>query len=274
MGFVDDQLKEFKRAIEESIISAGVKGKDSIIRSSGLINLIHDAVKHELIVQGVNPENVYPRLYETKPEINLVGFFKQKYQDICVLPSNIEKIEVVIDWGPLGYLNKVDPYGSEFSRNALVINVRSQMSSLAKNADTLFERTIAESHNLHIQYPDIVLGEVYLIPINEYDEELVKEKTVGFKDRKTDIERYITFFNSLNNRRDIDSEEYGYERCALLIVDFSREEPYLYNCTADLIQNGLVAEDFQVELETLSFRTFARDILAVYAARHNLKNLT
>ena len=71
----------------------------------------------------------------------------------------------------LEQFKEIDPYGEEYSKNTLVINVRSQMSSLAKNSDTLFERTFAEAMNLHMQYPDIVLGEVYLIPINEYDDE-------------------------------------------------------------------------------------------------------
>lgn len=71
------------------------------------------------------------------------------------------------------------------------------MSSLAKNSDTLFERTFAESQNLHMRYPNIVLGEVYLIPVREYDDELVKSNRVGFKARQTNIEKYISFFNSM-----------------------------------------------------------------------------
>ena len=47
MEFIDDQLLEFKRLIEDSIITGGTKGKESMIRSSVLINLIHDAVKSE-----------------------------------------------------------------------------------------------------------------------------------------------------------------------------------------------------------------------------------
>jgi hypothetical protein len=273
MAFIDDQLVEFKRMIEEAILENGVKGKESVIRASGLINLVHDAVKYELIENGINPDNIFPKLYESKPEIKLVGFFKQKDQDVCAVPSNIEKQKVLINWGPLGYLNKTDPYGDEFSRNTLVINVRSQMSSLAKNADTLFERAIAEAQNLHIQYPDIVLGEVYLIPTNEYDDELVKDRKVGFKDRNTDVERYITFFNSLNNRNNVESDEYKYEKCALLIVDFSKEKPYLYTSTAELVRDGLLPEGFQVEAGTLSFNSFTQDIIDTYARRHDLENL-
>lgn len=49
MAFIDEQLISFRDLIEDAIIQGGSKGKESIIRSSALINLIHDAVKYELI---------------------------------------------------------------------------------------------------------------------------------------------------------------------------------------------------------------------------------
>jgi hypothetical protein len=64
--------------------------------------------------------------------------------------------------------------------------------------------------------------------MHEYDNEMVKQNKVAFKEKGTDLERYITFFNSLNGRPDIDSDEYGYERCALLMVDFNKETSRLY----------------------------------------------
>ena len=187
MEFIKKQLIVFKQMIEQSIRDNGVKGKESMIRSSELINLIHDAVKYELIQQGVNPEKIFPHLNARTPEIKLAGFLKQKDQDVCVLPTNMEKEPIIINWGPLAFENKLDPYGYEFSKNSLVINVRSQMSSLAKNADTLFERTFAEADNLHMRYNDIVLGEVYLIPTHEYDDNLVKKNIVGFKNNCKNI---------------------------------------------------------------------------------------
>lgn len=45
MAFIDDQLLRFKTELEAAILAGGVKGKESIIRSSALINLIHDAVR-------------------------------------------------------------------------------------------------------------------------------------------------------------------------------------------------------------------------------------
>lgn len=272
MEFIEEQLIIFKKMIEQAIIDKGVKGKDSIIRSSELINLIHDAVKFELIKQGINSDKIFPPFNERKPEIKLAGFLKQKDQDICVLPTNMEKKPIIINWGPLAFENKVDPYGYDFSVNSLVINVRSQMSSLAKNSDTLFERTFAEAENLHKRYNEIVLGEVYLIPTHEYDDKLIKDNVVGFKANHTNIEKYISFFNSINNRS-LEEESYLYERCTLLIVDFNRKVPKLYRNSQELKKDGLISDDFPIEYSTLAFDTFAKDILDIYSKRHDINNL-
>ena len=146
------------------------------------------------------------------------------------------------------------------------------MSSIEKNKDTLFERTFAEALNLHMRYPEIVLGEVYLIPLNEYDDELVKINKVGFKYKQTNIQKYISFFNSINNRQ-ISGFPYAYERCALLIVDFSKEQPYLFNNSNELKAAGIISEEFNIEYRNLNFKNFADDILKVYAQRYDLKNL-
>ena len=267
MAFIDDQLIEFKGLIEKSILDGGAKGKESTIRSSALINLIHDAVKYELIDNGVNPSNIFPHLYDTKPELKLAGFLKQKDQDVCVVPSNIPCVSTPITWGPLAFEHKTDDYGYDFTTNTLVINVRSQMSSLAKNSDTLFERTFAEAQNLHLRYPDIVLGDVYLIPVNEYDDELVKQKIVGFKAAKTNVEKYISFFNSINNRHN-GGDAYAYERCALLVVDFSKDKPILFSNSRELKEAGIVSSKFEIEYSTMNFQNFAEDILRIYSERY------
>lgn len=272
MAFIDDQLLEFKRLIEDSIITGGAKGKESMIRSSVLINLIHDAVKYEFIQAGVKRNNIYPHFGDTKPELKMAGFLKQKDQDVCIVPSNIRKAATTINWGPLAFESKNDPYGFDYSTNTLVINVRSQMSSLAKNSDTLFERTFAEAQNLHMRYPDIVLGEVYLIPVHEYDDDMVKRNQVGFRDRQTNIEKYISFFNSINNRP-TGGEDYAYERCALIVVDFNRPQPYLFRNSAELKRAGYISPSFGIEYASLNFHDFVDDILGVYSERYDIRNL-
>lgn len=272
MAYIDEQLIIFKNMIEQSIISGGIKGKESCIRSSVLINLIHDAVKKELIDHGLRSEDIYPHMGETKPEIKLAGFLKQKDQDVCVLPNGMKRRPEHINWGPMASQNIIDPYGYEYTTNALVINIRSQMSSLAKNADTLFERTFAEALNLHMRYPRMVLGEVYLIPVFEYDEELAKHNKVGFKSSMTDVKKYISFFDSINNRVN-ENDAYKYERCALLIVDFRPEFPILYRNSQQLKAANIISQSFNIEYATLAFDTFAEDIIDVYAERYAIGNI-
>lgn len=272
MAFIDRQLVTFRQMIEDAIVSGGAKGKESMIRSSALINLVHDAVKFELQQAGVVPSQICPPLGKKSPEMKLAGFLKQKDQDVCVVPSRVQKTPLRIDWGPMAFQEKKDPYGYNYSLNTLVINVRSQMSSVAKNSDTLFERTFAEALNLHMRYPEMVLGEVYLIPAYEYDDAAVSEHIAAFKHHPINIEKYISFFNSINNRT-ADGPTYMYERCALLIVDFSETEPRLFRNSSELKAAGLISPHFQIEYSSLGFDNFVPDILSVYAQRFDLNNL-
>lgn len=271
---INTQLKKVKRMLEDDIISRGEVGKTKLIRSSMLINLIHDAVKYELIKHGIKQENIFPHLGETTPELKIAGLLKQKKQDICVIPSGIEKEEQIINWGPMAFEKKTDIYGENFSRNTLVINVRSQLSSIAKNSDTLFERTFAEAGNLHMKYSDMVLGEVYLIPVFEYDDVAIKGKYVKFKDINIDLEKYISFFYSISGRKNIYDSIYKYERCALLIVDFSQQTPKLYNNSKELKLDNLISNDFKIEYGDISYNGFVKDLLNIYSTRFNIDNLT
>lgn len=272
MDIIEKQLLKFKNLFENSILEGGLEGKKSIIRSGILINLIHEGVKKEFIKAGINPKNIYPPLGKSKPELNLTGFFKQKKQDICIAPSNIEKVVTPITWGPLAYENKVDSYGFEYSTNTLSINIRSQLSSVGKNTDTLFERTLAEALNLHLCYPDIILGEVFLIPLYEYDENLMKNHKIGFKDHPINIAKYIAFFSEINNVT-AERKPYAYERCALLIVDFNRPIPYLFKNTIELKAANYLPPDFEIEYSTLNFKNFVSDILKEYSLKHNINNI-
>lgn len=271
--FIDEQLKIFKELIEDSIRVGGKRGKESMIRSSEPINLVHEAVKYELMQCGVQAKNIVPEPGRTTPELKLAGLLKQKKQDVCVIPAHLTRRAMPIRWGPMQFQNKKDFLGFEYATNTLVINVRSQMSSLAKNSDTMFERTFAEAMNLHMRYPDMVLGEVYLIPAFEYDDAFAEEHKVKFKSCCSDVERYISFFNYLNNRQ-IGDASYRYEKCALLVVDFDRREPKLYRNSEELKQDGIISRDFRIEYATLGFDTFARDILDIYAERYDIRNLT
>ncbi len=200
--------------------------------------------------------------------MKIVGFFKQKDQDVCVLPQNLRPYPGAVDWGPLQYERRiVDRYGKDYSEATIVINVRSQLSSNAKNTDTLFERTLAEAVNLHMRYPRMVLGEVYLIPVFEYDEQRMKINEVSFVGRSVNLEKYISFFSAINRRMNEQDGSYKYERVTLLIVDFSQQTPRIFNQTSELKKAGLVSQDFPLELSELSFNHFLQDLIESHHRR-------
>ena len=144
------------------------------------------------------------------------------------------------------------------------------MSSVEKNIDTLFERMIAESYNLHYQFPSMIVGELYLIPVYEYSSEEMKSNKVSFKSNKIDIEKYIRFFFELNKGDgDIDDKNlHKYNRAALLVVDFNKEIPKVYTSTQELIEDKIVKADFDIELNTLSPLTFVYDLIKMYLEKY------
>lgn len=84
----------------------------------------------------------------------MAGLLKQKDQDICITPKHLKKSPEILQDGLLW--GTKDLYGQNFTEQTLTINVRSQISSIQKNFDTLFERTYAEAQNLHERCPKMV----------------------------------------------------------------------------------------------------------------------
>ena len=165
------------------------------------------------------------------------------------------------------YLNGfTDKFGTALTESVLSVNIRSQLSSVAKNFDTLYERTFAEALNFHLRLPAMVLGEVYMIIAKEYDSDAASNRTVAFKNSEH-IEKYILAFEALNKRLHTDDPLYKYERVALLIVDFSRQIPKLYNTTQELIDDGLIPDNSLVNISALSFDGFTADLLHIYQTR-------
>lgn len=269
-------LQKFKKCLEHAILQEGEKGFSNIIRSQKPINYIHEMIKQDLVKNGIVKENIFPPLGSSKPEIKLAGFFKQKDQDICVIPNNnnnnnMDKNKILINWGPLNFENKEDIYGFEFSQKCLVINIRSQMRSIAKNTDTLFERTFAESLNLHMRYPKIVLGEFYLIPVREYSLKYSKRKQIGFEDKLTNIEKYISFFSAISGRDSSNTDLWKYEKCCLMIVNLDSQKPFFYNNSYELKHDKIVSEYFALEYADIGFDLFVSDLLKIYRNRFSTK---
>lgn len=258
-------VEEFRDEIEEAIRRNGEKGKTSKIRSSKLILKLHEAVKHQLIAEGVEESKIYPPLNTRKPELKLAGYFKRKDQDICVIP-NLPEIPEILQTGQ--HIDERDRYGHDFTEQTLTINVRSQVSSIAKNTDTMFERAFSEAFNLHKRCPKMVLGDVFMVSISEYDSKAAKEHSVVYKapSAKT-VKKYIKSFQSITGRVSVADEFYKYESFCLLLVDFSTKKPTIYHSTQELIDADLIPPDPKFYLEGLTWNDFSENILRIYRKR-------
>lgn len=262
---IQDAIDNFKHLIESSIIEGGVTAKEAMIRSSRPINNIHEAVKSDLILNGIAPNRIHPPLGASNPELKLAGFIKQKHQDVCVEPEGYRPESETLSEGILR--EATDYYGKEFTERTISINIRSQMSSLAKNFDTLYERTIAEAQNLHVRCPKMVLGEVYMIPVKEYDVAAMKNNEVRFIEKIGAVEKYIKSFQAINGRLDHTREEYKYERVCLLLVDFEQVPAKIYSHNQELYEDGLLNPESDAFINELSWETFTKSILSTYHDR-------
>ncbi|MDI6735572.1 MAG: restriction endonuclease [bacterium] len=266
---LQDALIEIKKSIENAIISNGTEGKNNLIRSQKPIKLLHEVVKTELMKNEINPVLIKPSLGINKGELKLSGFFKKKDQDICVVQKHSKPIEEILNFEGVLY-GKKDIYGKDYTEKILSINIRSQLSSTEKNFDTLFERTFAEALNLHLRCPKMVLGEFYMIPVREYDSDEANNKRVKFKELRRiekHIEKYLLSFNSVNKRISIETDYYKYERVCLLIVDFNKRIPKIYNSNHELEEDLLIPKNSKASINNLTFASFINDLVKIYTTR-------
>jgi len=256
-------LKNIKSDFDTAITTArfngkkyanGNKAKGALICSQRIINYIHEFIKSEFLRCGVPAHMIYPPIGNSSPEITIKGLLKSKNQDVSIIPTK----ELVA-------LTKT---GTPELKKVLTVNIRSQLSSLGKNIDTLYERTFAEALNLHLSYPKQCLGEVYLIPTHEYDGKAMVQNKVVFNKSPSKIEDYIRMFQAINNRRSIGGNEYyKYERVCLLIADFRQKTPKLYNSIKELKRDKLISIKATVSLDALTADHFAENLLDVYVDR-------
>lgn len=264
MESITEVLSNMKKMYEEAIATGGREQATSLIRSQKLIGCLHEYLKGELVKKGIDRSKIYPQPGFTKPEITMTGYLKRKAQDISVLP--VPPREERIEEGVL--IGEIDYIGKKTMNNSISINVRSQLSSLLKNFDTLIERTFAEPLNLHLRAPKLVMGEVYMVPLVAYDPDKMLNNEVGFKEGLSPI--YISMFQALNNRKNDNDSEYKYERACLLVVDFRDDPPKIIHSIDDFVKEGLIKDKDSDEysLDGLGIEDFISDILKIYEKRH------
>ena len=244
MNSLINAISELKSEYEQAILS---KTYTSLIRSGKLIGILHDFATKEL-EKRIEPSWIYK-------DKKVYGFPKIKTQDILVQPP--QNGQRTLSAGPF-----------------LSLNIRSQLSSIEKNYDTLFERLFAEALNLHNRFPYLVLGYLYLLPKIGYDEQAAKRRRVNLTE-KYDLQKYILSFLSVTNREAPTDAPWKYEKICLLIVDFSKKTPIVMDDMEVFVQQQLVTKKFAdlYSFRDLSIRTFFDDLVKMMNERHYLMKL-
>ena len=275
-----EALTRFKIEYEDAVRTATFRGKTyengerarmALIRSSRLILKVHEVGKISICGQiEKNGRNyvVHPPLGQRNPELKVTGFIKTKKQDLTYIFDGDRLEEEVIKVGALK--DQFDPVGHETSERSIVVGVRSQLSSIAKNIDTLMERSFAETLNLRLRLPELVMGEIYLIPTHEYLSEPMKANSVRFNADATDIEKFVKIFNMISDRTDTEEIEqsYKYERTALIVADFRQSPPKIYQSHSELVEDGLIPLDSTCDYDSVSITGFSKDLVGIHAERH------
>jgi hypothetical protein len=284
LGLLQQAVNGMKQNLEAAITTAtfsgedyenGQKAKEALIRSQGLIFPIHEVVKvslaQELQIRGRRFE-IHPPQGVTAPELKIAGLIKAKDQDLVILFDGDAAVPELIQNGPL--TSESDFVGLRQSERSIVVGVRSQMSSVAKNFDTLMERAFAEALNLRLRMPRLVMGEVYVLPVVEYNDRAMENEEVAWKRKPVNVSKFIRTFIAITHREpaDLGNTLYKYERSALVLVDFRPAQPRIYLTLEELRADALVPNDFQGNYAMLSPDGFARDLLDMHAARHPIPN--
>ncbi len=254
---LEDTLSVTRKILENAITTSsfggqqksnGQEAKNAAIRSSKPIQQLHGKIAESIFLKlqslGIEP-SVWPPIGSSSPELKVTGLLKAKDQDICftVDEHKEEKIKTGVEAG------STDPVGFHATNRALVVGVRSQLSSVAKNFDTLVERAFAETLNLRLRAPNITLGEVYLIPLNEFDDNSLKDNKWGLKSSKVELSKFTRIFNAItdNNYRNDVQDLYKYNASMLLVADMSKEQVKILWDEEDVAENynHKIAEDMK-----------------------------
>ena len=192
------------------------------VRSQKFINVLHEKLADDL--RSRLTTEAQRRNVEVVLEANIYGSHKAKKVDVSVIaPQN----------GPL-----------------VMIGVRSQMSSVAKNALMYYEGIIGDCISLQERFPMAVIGYVYLMPLSP-----IKK---GQGSESIDHLRYARMYDAITGRSgQLYRETKGvFDQFAYMVVDFDADPPFVCE---DIIK-GLSHD--------LSITTFVDRVASTFENRH------
>jgi hypothetical protein len=158
-------------------------------------------------------------------EATILGSTKPKDEDVAVIdPEN----------GPL-----------------VLVGVRSQMSSVGKNALNYYEMLVGECTSLEEWFPMTTHGYVYLHPLQS-----IKE---GKEDETIDHTRYARMYAAATGRdkRDYKTQRGRFDHFAYMVVDFDQSPPVVRD---DIVQAAVPDLDMTID-------TFVDRLIATFKER-------
>lgn len=217
----------------------GQKAKEALIRSQTLICLIHETTKKSIMATLKKHSDhcwqCHPPINKSSPELKIYGKLKGKDQDLVFLRDPM-KSEKIIE-GP--NCDEIDKVGFNPTKNSIIVGVRSQISSVEKNFDTLMERAFAETLNLRLRIPSIFMGEVYLLPLSELDNKKMENNIVEFSKKNVNVDKFTKIFDAFTGRENLDIQnQYKYDASALILVDLKQTPPKVIFNEQDLSNAG------------------------------------
>ncbi|KFJ06481.1 hypothetical protein BTHE_1374 [Bifidobacterium thermophilum] len=199
MADIEQCLRKMQKIYQQDPVNA--------VRSQNFIQTLHAYVEDDLNEHLSNKAK--RKKIRVVREAHLFGSYKAKDEDLAVVdPIN----------GPL-----------------ITVGVRSQMSSVAKNALTYYQDIIGECISLQERFPMTVMGYVYLHP---YQELIADQKT-------PDHERWAKLYASISNRDDrlYKNQVGSYDQFAYMVVDF--KDPHL-KIRDDIVKSAVPKIDMQI----------------------------
>lgn len=214
-AMIDDVLTDMHALYLDNPVKA--------VRGQGFIKILHGHIAEEL-ESRLTPWAIKRGIY-IKPEAKIYGSHKPKNVDVAVIdPTN----------GPL-----------------LAVGVRSQMSSIGKNALTYYQDIVGECISLQDRFPMCTYGYAYLHPLAS-----IKE---GKEGESIDHERFARLYEAISGR---DGRAYTqirgvYDEFAYMVVDFAQSPPTL--------RDDIVAASVEMDL---TIATLVNRLIAKFKARH------
>ena len=238
-------------------------------QSTSHIQPIHESVKLSLTSEfqdrGEVANHLFPPIGERMPEIVVPGW-KNKTQDIVITFGETEDFEGNILAGP-------------DIETAIVVGIRSQLKSVQKNKDTIIERTVAEPFLTRFAHVRITMGELFILPVEEYLPHGQNSTNVGYTAVSTltgmnVVEWYLDNFLRMANRTDVNDWRHHlrYERACIVIVRMEEDLPRFYRTLQEMHVDEIVSEEFynanhEAYDQHLSPVNFARDLVAAHRER-------